>query len=65
MYRYDLFSRRTVGWAMQERRDRCLVLSAMDMRSVSAGRNPGRCTTRIAAASTPARSTAGRSTTTA
>jgi len=29
MYRYDLFSRCAVGLAVQERRDRSLVLSAL------------------------------------
>lgn len=56
----DLFSRRVVGWAMSECIDRHLVLAALDM--ALKGRRPprGRCTTRTAAASTPARTTHGR-----
>jgi transposase InsO family protein len=53
----DLFSRQVVGWAMGPCIDRQLVLGALDM--ALKHRKPPRacCTTRTAAASTPAPTT--------
>ena len=52
----DLFSRRVVAWALNERLERGIVVDALKMALQDRPRRMVWCITRIAAASTPATS---------